>query len=1236
MLAPGRGPTQESAPSPSNLPLRPMNPLQAYLSELQAVRASAAGVKETSYYPAVSGLFNAVGKTLKPAVRCIINLKNTGAGIPDGGFFTPDQFGKAAEESLRPGLLPARGVLEVKGAGDDIAKIAASDQVDKYWARYGQVLVTNLRAFVLVGRSETGQKAELERFSLAPTEADFWALAARPGSVDAALGERFGEYLQRVLLQAAPLASPEDVAWFLASYARDARSRIAASPLSALASVRTALEEALGLRFQGEKGDHFFRSSLVQTLFYGVFSAWVLWCRHQDVKTAGRFDWRMAAWDLHVPMIRALFEEVSKPSKLNPLGLVEVLDWAGAALNRVDRPAFFARFDGAQAVQYFYEPFLQAFDPELRRELGVWYTPPEIVRYQVARVDAVLRNELDIPDGLADPRVFVLDPCCGTGAYLVEVLRHIHATLDASGGDGLAGNDLKKAATERVFGFEILPAPFVVAHLQLGLLLQNAGAPLSEAKAERVGVYLTNALTGWGTEGGPHPVLPIPEFGEERDLADQVKQKKPILVILGNPPYNSFAGLAVEEERALSTAYRTTKAAPAPQGQGLNDLYIRFFRMAERRITEGTGRGVVCFISNYSWLDGLSHTGMRERYLEAFDEVWIDCLNGDKYKTGKRTPDGLPDPSVFSTDTNREGIQVGTAIALLVRKSPHRDASTVHFRNWWGKDKRAELLASLDSKVSPYAQFTPSNQMGLTFAPSVFREDYHSWPLLTDLFPVSFPGVQTKRDDMVVDIDRDQLDRRMRQYFDPAISHEQMTKLCPRAMEDTNRFDAKAAREYLIKRGYLPQYLVRYCYRPFDMRWIYWEPETRLIGEKVSAYFPHVFEGNLWLVSQQMPRREWSLPQVIQSLGCLDLMDRSASCIPLLLRPQIQRSLLEPEPGEGEAKPNLSEKARQYLQALAQDGPLAPNSGGTGQGTGDGVGAGSPRPPLSPRPSPSDSKSDTPLPLAGEGSASAPGVGAGGPPPPTPPEPGDRTPPTPAPQNWGGGADLFYHALATLHAPAYRSENGGALRQDWPRVPLPAALDTLAASAALGRRVAALLDTETPVPGVTTGTLDPAYRTVGVIKRTDGGPLQPDSGDLRVAAGWGHGGQGGVTMPGKGRSVERPYTADETAALGESLSLLGETTRDIYLNPDACWRNVPARVWDYTLGGYQVMKKWLSYREHALLGRDLTPDEAREVTAMARRLAALRLLEPALDAAYQAAKAAAWDLTPAQVPTLPC
>ena len=217
---------------------------------------------------------------------------------------------------------------------------------------------------------------------------------------------------------------------------------------------------------------------------------------------------------------------------------------------------------------------------------------------------------------------------------------------------------VKQAALTRVFGFEIMPAPFVVSHLQVGLVLRELGITL-DAEHERAGVYLTNALTGW--EPHVNKPLPFPELEEERGKAEKVKQEAPILVILGNPPYNGFAGMAVTEERALSTAYRTTTRVRRPEGQGLNDLYVRFFRMAERRIAEKTGQGIVCFISNYSWLDGLSFTGMRERYLEAFDAIRVDCLNGDKYKTGKTTPEGKPDPSIFSTEHNREGIQVGTA-----------------------------------------------------------------------------------------------------------------------------------------------------------------------------------------------------------------------------------------------------------------------------------------------------------------------------------------------------------------------------------------------------------------------------------------------------------------------------------------------------------------------------------------------------------------------------------------------
>jgi hypothetical protein len=410
-------------------------------------------------------------------------------------------------------------------------------QVTNYWNKYHQVLVTNYRDFVLVGRDEaTGRPVKRETFRLAPGERAFWNAAAHPAKLVASHGERFIEYLKRVMLHAVPLTDPKDVAWFLASYARDAKGRLAAARPAALDPLRTALEQALGLTFTGEQGDHFFRSTLVQTLFYGVFSAWVLW--HRTHPSPGdRFDREKTAKYLRLPILHKLFREVSDPIQLEEWRLEEVLDWTNDVLNRVDRAVFFDRFRDAAAVQYFYEPFLEAFDPELRKQLGVWYTPPEIVRYMVARVDAVLREDLDRPDGLADEEVFVLDPCCGTGAYLVEVLRAVADRLKERGEDALLGAHLKKAATERLFGFEILPAPFVVAHLQLGLFLQGAGAPLDEAKKERAAVFLTNALTGWEPPKAAEATPAVrragrgarPGRGRQAEEADPRRDRQPAL-----------------------------------------------------------------------------------------------------------------------------------------------------------------------------------------------------------------------------------------------------------------------------------------------------------------------------------------------------------------------------------------------------------------------------------------------------------------------------------------------------------------------------------------------------------------------------------------------------------------------------------------------------------------------------------------------------------------------------------
>jgi hypothetical protein len=335
-------------------------------------------------------------------------------------------------------------------------------------------------------------------------------------------------------------------------------------------------------------------------------------------------------------------------------------------------------------------------------------------------------------------------------------------------------------------------------------------------------------------------------------------------------------------------------------------------------------------------------------------------------------------------------------------------------------------------------------------------------------------------------MDRDALTRRMEQYFDPKVSHEEMRRIAPGVMTNTARFRAELVRDELRKRGFLKKNIVRYCYRPLDVRWLYWEPETKLLDEKRTEYFLQVFESNVWLSAGQRNRKEdFYQPQFTTVLADHHIVESNVGMFPLWLKPNPDPSSLFDRVAGDKPMPNLSDDAKEYLGLRRLGNKVE---------------------------------------------------------------------------------ELFYHTLAVLHSPDYRIENAGALRQDWPRVPLPESRESLLASAKLGRQVAALLDSETPVPGVTAGKVVPDLRTIAVPSTT----ATPVEFDFRLTAGWGHAGKEGVTMPGKGKILTRGYRTEEEIEK-PMLDLLGKTTHDIYLNDTAYWRNVPEKVWDYTIGGYQVL-----------------------------------------------------------------
>jgi len=982
------------------------------------------------------------------------------------------------------------------------------------------------------------------------------------------------------MLYKSPLTEPEILAWFLASFAREARIRVEQEKnLPALEGFKKALEEALGMKFEEEKGENFFRATLVQTLFYGVFSSWVLWSSEHRGQSNAKFNWHDAAWTLHVPMIKNLFDQIATKDRLKDLKVVEVLDWAGMVLNRVDRARFFSKFEEEHAVQYFYEPFLKEYDPELRKELGVWYTPPEIVKYQVERIDKVLREELNIADGLADEQVVVLDPCCGTGAYLVEVLRRIHKTLEEKGASALTAQKIKEAARKRVFGFEILPAPFVVSHLQIGLILRQLGAPLNAEGSERAGVYLTNALTGWEPLEDPKTLLPFPELKEERDKANKVKQESPILVILGNPPYNAFAGTSPEEEGGLVEEYKgiyyeektPKRGGPVkrirryklndPESKGgwgikkfnLDELYVRFFRVAERRIVKG-GRGIISYISNFSYLGDPSFVVMRNKFLEEFDGIWIDCMNGDSRETGKLTPEGKPDPSVFSTKQTPVGIRVGTTICVLVRKEKQGTKSRVRFQHYWGTNKKEDLLESLKVKDFDrrYKAVNPKKSNKFSFRPANVSEDYLEWSKVNDLCEeIPFVGVEECRGGVLIDYEKETLQKRLSSYFDKKVKWEEIRELEPRLVKATEN-----TRNNIIKNeGYRPNNLLKIILRPFDIRWCYHTTVNSLWNRSRPQLRKQLEINNRFLISRFNTQAKPEGKPFLFTANLLDkqTISRNPGAIPLFLKVEKKKSkdddgmttsFLGDNKAKVEIKANLSKEARDYLKKLKFNDP--------------------------------DTEKD---------SAEA----------------------------------IWMHCLAIGYSPKYLEENADGIRQDWPRIPLPRTKEVLLESVELGQRVASFLDTEKPVEGVTIGGIDSRLKSIGVITRVEGGAIRPDKGELDLTAGWGHAGKDGVCMPGTGKYVERKQEDEELK------KMFGDETLDIYLNGAAYWENVPKCVWEYYIGGYQVIKKWLSYREKGMLGRGLKVEEAEYVTEMARRLAALVLLQKELNANYDAVKGETWS-----------
>ncbi len=584
-----------------------------------------------------------------------------------------------------------------------------------------------------------------------------------------------------------------------------------------------------------------FADLFAQTLTYGMFAA--------RIRAREQFN-RKLAYD-YIPHTLGVLREVFRYISLAdlPKHLEVTLDEIAAVLQAADVAGILEEYQkthhSTDPIVHFYETFLAEYDPTLRERRGVYYTPEPVVRYIVESVHHILKTRFGAPLGLADGErpVTLLDPAAGTLTFpAMAVERAAEEYRDTWGSAGVQGM-IKNHVLPNFFAFELMMAPYAVGHLKIGLVLEALGYELAEE--QRFNLYLTNTLEMETLPGSSDPILSA--LSVESKLASEVKQEKPILVILGNPPYSGHSAnknkwtekLLKEDWKGASSYFKLDgEQIKERQIKWLHDDYVKFLRFAQWKIARH-GEGVVAMITNHSYLDNRTFRGMRQSLLETFDEIYILNLHGNSKKKEK-APDGGPDENVFD-------IQQGVAIGLFV-KSGQAGEKKVRYADLWGR--RAEKYRWLSEHalentpfeplepVSPFYFFVPRKTEGI--------EHYREWPQIDELLPVNSVGIVTARDKLAIAESAEEMRRRLVQI-------ENLDEGVIRSAYKLSKKAYRSVRDDLAD-GWSEDHIVRILYRPFDLRWTYYSGQG-FLERPILKIMRHMLAGpNLGLLAHKQTK----------------------------------------------------------------------------------------------------------------------------------------------------------------------------------------------------------------------------------------------------------------------------------------------------------------------------------------------------------------------------------------------
>jgi len=756
------------------------------------------------------------------------------------------------------------GYIETKDIGISLDQIQRTEQMKRYLGGFANLILTDYVEFRWYVLGEQRMTARLAKVG-----ANHKLLPENGGT------EKLADLLQGFMLTQIPVVSnPKELATRMAAVAQLIRNAIhlAFESEEGGGSLHTQMEGFKQVLLPDLTYNRF-ADMYAQTICYGLFAA------RCNAKPGTIFTREHAAYDIPKtnPFLRKMFGHIAGPD------LDERIVWAvddfAELLNRSDMEAilrdFGKRIRQEDPVVHFYETFLAEYDPKMRELRGVYYTPEPVVSYIVRSVDYLLKKEFGLPDGLADNskiklvssdgkssidpvriphKVQILDPATGTGTFLYYIINQVHELF--KGNKGMWSSYVSEHLLPRLFGFELLMAPYAVAHLKLGLQLAETGYDFRVN--ERLGVYLTNTLE----EGFEGPTLPFVQWlVDEAAAAGNVKYDAPVMVVLGNPPYSGHSAnkgkwiTNLLHDKSGNYFEVDGESLGERNPKWLNDDYVKFIRFAQWRI-ERTGYGILAFITNHGYLDNPTFRGMRQSLMQSFDEIYILDLHGNSKKK-ERSPDGTKDENVFD-------IQQGVAIGVFVKKRGKVGVSygvRVYHAHLWGPREVYERtpqgqrlvggkyhwLAEHDVSTTGWTILKPQSPFHLFSQHDInLFVEYEKGTKVTEIMPLNGVGMTTARDHVVIDYDERPILERASLFRDYRGSDADICSLLGIPMK--LGWDISKARKLIKQEHDLKQYIKPILYRPFDDRLIFYHDS--LVWRTVRRVMEQMLLGkNVGLIS---------------------------------------------------------------------------------------------------------------------------------------------------------------------------------------------------------------------------------------------------------------------------------------------------------------------------------------------------------------------------------------------------